>query len=206
MGWALVVAGVCWAVPRFRAVAAGLRGALVAIGAITAVCLVAASVAGGATAAGGVLLVLPQMVSGVLLLGLGVPWTATLPCGAVPLSPGGPLAWVPVVVLLGCAVVVAARTTRPGDPLRRAAGLAVRLGSVAGAALAVMALLSRASVELGVTAFGFSVPVLDAHLGANPLLALGAGLAAGAPAGFAGSLLVDGLRSRFSVSSRTWKR
>jgi uncharacterized membrane protein len=49
-----------------------------------------------------------------------------------------------------------------------------------------------------VTAFSFSVPVLDVRLSANPLLAL----AAGALAGFAGSLLAGAI----SVSSRAWKR
>jgi hypothetical protein len=194
--WALVVAGVCWAVLRFRAFAAGLRGSLIAIGVLTAVGLLAAGAFGGAAAAGGVLLVLPQVVSAVLVLGLGVPMT--LPCGAAP-----SLAWVSAVVLLGCGIVVAARTRpRPGGPLRRAAGLAVRLGPAIGATLAITTWLSRISLELSVAVFSFPIPVL----GANPLLALAAGLAAGALTGFAGSLLVDGYRSRSSVSSRTWKR
>ena len=168
---------------------------------------------GGATAAGAVLLVLPQVVAGVLLLGLGVPWTVTsegpLSCaldGVQPLSPGGPLTWAPVVVLLVCGIVVAARTRRSGGTLRRAAVLAAWFALVTGAALAVMALLSQVSVELGVTALGLSIPVLDARLAANPLLALVAGVAGGALAGGAGSLLVDAFRSRISVSSRTWKR
>jgi hypothetical protein len=194
--WALVVAGVCWAVLRFRAFAAGLRGSLVAIGALTAVGLLAAGAFGGAAAAGGVLLALPQVVSTVLVLGLGVPMT--LPCGAAP-----SLTWVSAVVLLGCGIVVAVRTRpRPGGPLRRAAGLAVRLGPAIGATLAIATWLSRISLELSVAVFSFPITVL----GANPLLALAAGLAAGALAGFAGSLLVDGFRSRSSVSSRTWKR
>ncbi|MEV6877157.1 streptophobe family protein [Amycolatopsis sp. NPDC051128] len=194
--WVLVVAGVCWAALRFRAFAAGLRGTLIAVGALTAVCLLAAATFGGAAAAGGVLLVLPQVVSAVLVLGLGVPMT--LPCGA-----GPSLTWVSAIVLLGCGVVVAARTRhRPGRPLRRAAVIAVRLASAVGAVLAVMALLSRVSLELSIAVFSFPIPVV----GANPLLALAAGLAGGALAGFAGSLLVDGFRSRFSVSSRAWKR
>jgi len=192
----LAVAGVCWAALRFPAFAAGLRGALTAMGALTAVCLVAAVTFGGAAAAGGVLLVLPQVVSTVLLPGLGVPMT--LPCGVQPSH-----TWLSAVVLLGCGIVVAARTRhRPGGPPHRAAVVAVRLGPALGAVLAVLALLSRVSLELGVAVFSFSIPVL----GANPLLALGAGLAGGALAGFAGSLLVDAFRSRSSVPSRTWKR
>ncbi|WP_410673846.1 streptophobe family protein [Amycolatopsis sp. cmx-4-68] len=195
-GWVLVVGGVCWAALRFRAFAAGLRGSLVAVGVLTAVCLLVAGTFGGAAAAGGVLLVLPQVVAAVLVLGLGVPMT--LPCGAAP-----SLAWVAAVVLLGCGIVVAARTrARPGGPLRRAAGLAVRLGPAIGVTLAVTTWLSRVSLDLSVAVFSFSIPVL----GANPLLALAAGLAGGALAGFAGSLLVDGFRNRSSVSSRTWKR
>ncbi len=194
--WVLAVAGVCWAVLRFRAFAAGLRGALIALGGLTAVCLLVAVVFGGAAAAGGVLLVLPQVVAAVLVLGLGVPMT--LPCGAAP-----SLTWVAAVVLLGCGVVVAARTRhRPTSTARRAAVIAVRLALVLGAVLGVLTLLSRVSLELGVAVFSFPIPVLAA----NPVLALVAGLAAGALAGFAGSLLVDGFRSRFSVSSRTWKR
>jgi hypothetical protein len=194
--WVLAVAGVCWAALRFRPFAAGLRGALVAMGALTAVCLLAAATFGGAAAAGGVLLVLPQVVAAVLVLGLGVP--VTLPSGA-----GPSLTWVSAIVLLGCGIVVAARTRRrPGSPLRRAAVIAVRLALAMGGALAVMALLSRVSLELGIAAFSFAIPVL----GANPLLALAAGLAGGALAGFAGSLLIDGFRSRSSVSSGAWKR
>lgn len=212
--WALVVAGMCALAVRFPVVATGLRSAATVSGVLTVGCLIVAGVFGGAAAAGGVLLVLPQVVSGVLLLGLGVPWTVSsggvLSCaldGVQPLSPGGPLTWVPVVALLACAVVVATRTGRRlGGPLRRAAVLAAWFAVVTGAALAVVTLLSRVSVELGVTALGMSIPVLDARLAANPLLALAAGLASGALAGGAGSLLVDVARSRISVSSRTWKR
>jgi hypothetical protein len=213
-GWALVVVGACALAVRFPVVVAGLRAAVTVFGAITAGCLLVAGVFGGAAAAGGVLLVLPQVVSGVLLLGLGVPWTVTsggvLSCaldGVQPLSPGGPLIWVAAVALLACGIVVAARTgRRPGGPLRRAAVLAAWFAVVTGTGLAVLTLLSRVSVELGVTALGLSIPVLDARLTANPLLALAAGLAAGALAGGAGSLLVDAVRSRISVSSPTWKR
>jgi hypothetical protein len=212
--WALVVVGMCALAVRFPVVATGLRAVATVLGVITAGCLIVAGVFGGAAAAGGVLLVLPQVASGVLLLGLGVPWTVTsggvLSCaldGAQPLSPGGPLTWVAAVALLACGVVVAARTgRRPGGPLRRAAVLAAWFAVVTGAGLTVLTLLSRVSVELGVTALGLSIPVLDARLTANPLLALAAGLAAGALAGGAGSLLVDAVRSRISVSSPTWKR
>ena len=211
--WVLVVVGVCALAGRFPAVATGLRAFTTVLGIITAGGLLVAGVLGGAAAAGAVLLVLPQVVAGVLLLGLGVPWTVTsagpLSCaldGVQPLSPGGPLTWAPVVVLLVCGVVVAARTRRTGGTLRRAAVLAAWFALVTGAALAVLALLSQVSVELGVTALGMSIPVLDARLAANPLLALVAGLAAGALAGGAGSLLVDAFRSRISVSSRTWNR
>ncbi|MEV6832327.1 hypothetical protein [Amycolatopsis sp. NPDC051102] len=189
----LAVAAGCWAVLRFPAFAAGLRGALLAWGVLTVLGLLAAGTFGGAAAAGGVLLVLPQVVSAV---GLGMPVTS--PWAAWP-----SLTWLPVIVLLGCGIVVAVRTPhRPGGPLRRAAVLAVRLALALGVVLAVMALLSRASIELGVAVFGFSLPVLAA----NPWLALATGLAGGAAAGLTGSLLVDGLRSRSSVSSRAWKR
>jgi hypothetical protein len=65
-----------------------------------------------------------------------------------------------------------------------------------------MTLLTRVSVDVTVGAFGLSLPVFAARLTANPLLALVAGLAGGAVAGFLGSLLADGI----SVSSRAWKR
>jgi hypothetical protein len=211
--WVLVVAGACALAVRFPPVATGLRATATVSGVLTAGCLLVAGVFGGAPAAGGVLLVLPQVVAGVLLLGLGVPWTVSsdgpLSCaldGVAPLSPGGSLTWVPVVALLACGIVVAVRTgRRPGGPLRRAAVLAAGFAAVTGAALAVVALLARSSVELGVTALGWSIPVLDARLAADPLLALAAGLGGGALAGFAGSLLVDAFRSRISVSSRAWK-
>jgi hypothetical protein len=211
--WVLVVVGAGALAVRFPVVTTGLRAAATVLGIFTAGCLLVAGVFGGAAAAGAVLLVLPQVVAGVLLLGLGVPWTVTaegpLSCaldGVQPLSPGGPLTWVPVVVLLVCGIAVAARTRRSGGTLRRAAVLAAWFASVTGAALTVMALLSQVSVELGVTALGLSIPVLDARLAANPLLALVAGFVGGALAGGAGSLLVDAFRSRISVSSRTWKR
>ncbi|MDT7801925.1 MAG: hypothetical protein QOI78_5358 [Actinomycetota bacterium] len=197
--WALVVAGACALAVRFPAVVPGLRVAATVFGLVTAGCALVAGVFGGAAAAGAVLLALPQAVSGALVLGLGVPWTVTsgglLSCavhGIEPFPPGGAWIWVPVVVLTACAVV-AARSGRGGS-LRRAGVFA----GVTGGVLAVVTLLSRVSVDLGVTAFGLSIPVLDARLSANPLLAL----AAGAVAGFAGGLLAGVI----SVSSRAWKR
>jgi len=196
----LVVAGACWTGRRFPVLARSLRVMGRVAGAIAALGLAAAWTFGGTPAAGAVLLVLPQLVSGVLLLGLGVPWTVSATACVPDLSPGGPASWVAAAVLLACGVAI--RSRRPGTPLRRAAVSAARLAPAAGAVLAVVTLLSRASVDVAVRAFGFSLPVFDARLGANPLLALAAGLAGGAVAGFAGSLLADAI----SVSSRAWKR
>jgi hypothetical protein len=204
----LVVVGVCRLVTRFPAAATGLRAVRWPAAGIAVLCLAAAWTFGGAAAAGGVLLALPQLVCGAVLLGLGVPWTirssGALSCALppVPLSPDGPLLGVAAVVLLGAAVVFAARSRQPGGPLRRAAGFTVRFAPATGAVLAVAALLSRISVDITVSAFGLSLPVFAARLTADPLLALVAGLAGGAVAGFAGSLLTDGI----SVSSRVWKR
>ncbi|WP_326949229.1 streptophobe family protein [Amycolatopsis sp. NBC_01307] len=195
--WALVVVGAAALVVRFPALVPGLRVAATVFGVVTAGGVLVAWVFGGAAAAGAVLLVLPQAVSGALLLGLGVPWTLTsdgvLSCAFNGIEPGGAWIWVPVVVLTACAVAAAARTG-PGRPLRRAGVFAV----VTGVVPAVVTLLSRVSVDLDVTAFGLSIPVLDARLSANPLLAL----AAGAAAGFASGLLAGAI----SVSSRAWKR
>ncbi len=195
--WALVVVGAAALVVRFPAVVPGLRWAATVVGVLTACGVLVAGVFGGTAAAGAVLLVLPQAVSGALLLGLGVPWPLTsggvLSCALNGIEPGGAWIWVPVVVLTACAVVVAARSGH-GHPLRRAGVFA----AVTGVALAVVTLLSRVSVDLDVTAFGLSIPVLDARLSANPLLAL----AAGAAAGFASGLLAGAI----SVSSQAWKR
>ncbi|MFG1645812.1 streptophobe family protein [Amycolatopsis sp. NPDC049252] len=194
--WALVVAGVCVLAVRFPAVVPGLRLAATVFGVLTVGCALVASGFGGAAAAAVVLLALPQAVSGALVLGLGVPWTVTssgaLSCAVPGIEQGGGWIWVPVVVLTACAVVAA--RSGPGGSLRRAGVFA----GVTGGALAVVTLLSRVSVDLGVTAFGLSIPVLDARLSANPLLAL----AAGAAAGFASGLLAGAI----SVSSRAWKR
>ncbi|MFB9683453.1 streptophobe family protein [Amycolatopsis plumensis] len=199
----LAVVGACWAGRRFPVRAGSLRTVAWLAGGSTALCLILAWAFGGVAAAGAVLLFLPQLVSGVVLLGLGVPWTVgttgLLPC-APQLPPGGPASWVAVVLLL--AFGVALRRRRPGTPWRRAVASAGWFAPATGAVLAVVTLLSRFSLDVTVGAFGFSLPVFAARLTANPLLALMAGLAGGAVAGFAGSLLADGL----SVSSRAWKR
>lgn len=190
--WALVVVGVCWLVTQFPFVATGFRAARWPVAGLAVVCFVAAWAFGGAAAAGGVLLVLPQLVTSAVLLGLGVPWTVgpALPC--VPdLGHFTQGLWVSGALLLVSGIVL---VVRRGRPLRRA----VAVGAVAGGVAAVMTLLSRVSADVSVTAFSFSVPVLDVRLTANPLLAL----AAGALVGFAGSLLAGAI----SVSSRAWKR
>lgn len=193
---ALAVAGVCWLITRFPFVATGFSAVRWPLAGIAVVCLAAAGIFGGAAAAGGALLALPPLASA-----LFVPWTVSvtgmLSCAV---DVGSPVPWVPVLVLVG--IAVAARSRRPGPPLRRAVRQALWFASVTGAVLAVLTLLARVSLEIGVGALGFSLPVLDAQLSANPLLALAAGLAGGAVAGFAGSLLADGI----SVSSRAWKR
>ncbi|WP_307793470.1 streptophobe family protein [Amycolatopsis sp. MtRt-6] len=198
---AFAVVGGCLLVTRFPVVATALRAARWPAAGLGVLCLAAAFTFGGTVAAGGVLLALPQLVGGAVLLGLGVPWTIS-PSSALPVSPGGPLLGLSAVVLLGAAVSFAAASRRPGGPLRRAAGLAVRFAPVTAAVLAAGTLLSRASLDVSVGAFGLSLPVFAARLTANPLLALVAGLAGGAVAGFAGSLLADAI----SVSSRVWKR
>ena len=209
VAWALAVLGVRLLVARFGV---AVRGVLWTTCGLAAVCLIVAWVVGGAAAAGGVLLVLPSVVFGALSLGLGVPWTVSadgaLSCvldGVAPPAPGGPLTWAAVAVLLVVAVVVARTRDGDGGPLRRATGLAVRLGPVVGVSLGVLALLSRVSVGLGIDAFGFSLPVLDARLAAHPLAASALGLAAGATAGFAGSLLADVFLSEASVSWPAWR-
>lgn len=231
-GLALAVVAVCWLCGRFPAAATALRALRWPAVAVGVACLVAGWAFGGPAAAGGVLLALPLVLSGTVLLGLGVPWTVhaggVLSCvldGGPNLPTGGWLAAVSAVVLLGSAVAVAAGANsavavaaganigvpagtnsglavaaetdrdRVGGWLRRAAGLALRFALVTGVALAVLALLSRASAQLGAQAFIVSVPLLDLRLAANPWLALAAGLGAGAVAGFAGSLLARGFVS-----------
>ncbi|MBE1499371.1 MYXO-CTERM domain-containing protein [Amycolatopsis lexingtonensis] len=196
--WGLVVVGACWLIARFPTIATTLRTLRWPLAAFTVVCLAAAGVLGGGAAAGAVLLLLPQLLPAVVLTGLGVPWqlgtTGLLSCAPDTTFPA--THWIAGVVLLGLGIAVALRRRRP--PLRQAAELAAVVGGV----LAGTALLSRFAVDLSVTAFGFSVPVLGADLAANPLLALAAGVAGGAVAGFAGSLLVRGI----SVFSRAWTR
>ncbi|ADJ44951.1 hypothetical protein AMES_3126 [Amycolatopsis mediterranei S699] len=205
---ALVVVGVCWLATRFPAVATGLRAARWPAAGLAVLGVAAAWTFGGAAAAGVVLLALPQLVCGAVLLGLGVPWTISssgvFSCAlpAAPVPTGGPLLGLSAVVLLGWPVAFAAGRRRPGGPLRRAAAAAAWFAPAAGAVLAVVTLLSRISVDVTVGVFGLALPVFAAQVTANPLLAVVAGLAGGAVAGFAGSLLADG----FSVSSRVWKR
>ncbi|MGW3961082.1 streptophobe family protein [Amycolatopsis sp. NPDC005003] len=204
----LAVVGICLLVTRFPAVATGLRAARGPAAGLAGLGLAAAWIFGGTAAAGGVLLALPQLVCAVVLLGLGVPWTmgssGVFSCAlpAVPLSPGGPLLGLSAVVLLVWSVTFATRNRRPGGPLRRAAGLARWFAPATGAVLGVVALLSRISLDVTVGAFGLSLPVAAVRVAADPLLASVAGLAGGAVAAFAGSLLADGI----SVSSRVWKR
>lgn len=202
---ALAVAGLCWLTARFLVSTGTLRAARWAIAGPTVVCVPVAWAVGGPRVAGGLLLVLPLVVGGALLHGLGVPWSfsadGVLACvldGGWPAPGRGAPAVLSVVVLLACGVAVAARTgrDRAGGPLRRAAGLAVRLAPVVAAVLFLLTLLSRVSAELGVRAVVLAVPVLDVRLVANPWGALIVGLGAGAVAGFAGSLLVDAFRRR----------
>ncbi|WP_245982437.1 hypothetical protein [Lentzea flaviverrucosa] len=193
----LAVVGVCRLVVRFQIAA---HRALWTVGGLVAACLLVAWALGGPAVAGGVLLLLPHIVFGVLSLGLGVPWTVSsegaLACvldGVAPPSPGGPLTWVAAALLL----VLGALTVRGGRPLHRAAWL----GAVVGVVLGGLALLSRVSVRLGIGAFGFSVPVLDAGVAANPLAALALGGAGAAAAG----LLAGGLLRLASVSWPAWR-
>ena len=196
--WVLTVVAVCWLAVRFPGVAAALRGLLWALGGLTAGCLLAAGVFGGAGAAGAVVLALPLAVCGALLLGFGVPWTvrsdgvlSRVLDTTAPVPPRPVLMMVAGTALLACACVAALRAGRPGGRWRRAAGLAVRLAPAVAAVLVAVSLLGRMSVRLGADAYGFSLPLLNADLAAAPLLAGGAGLVAGAVAGFAASLLAD---------------
>ncbi|QQQ79209.1 hypothetical protein IOD16_12705 [Saccharothrix sp. 6-C] len=212
--WVLAVVGVCLLVARFRVAERcrpAVRGGWWTAIAVTVGCLVVAWASAGPAAAGAVLLVLPLVVSGALSLGLGVPWTVTsdgaLSCvlGEVgPPAPGGPLTWVAVAGLLGLGVVAARSRGRDGTPLRRAARLALWLAAVMGPVLCASALVSRVSVDLGIGAFGFSLPLLAARVAADPLVALALGAAGGAAAGFSGSLLVDGSLRVTSVSWPAW--
>lgn len=213
---ALAVLGVCALAVRFASVATSLSAVLWTLGGIAAVCLPVAAVLGGTEAAGGGLLFAPLAVFGTVLLGLGVPWTLSsegaLACGldgAGPLpSSGGlplPLVGVSGLVLLAIGIVAACLSRgRPGGALWRSWGLALRLAPVVGAAAVLTVLLSRFAFGLDAEAFGVPIALLDAELGANPWHALAVGIAGGAAAGFAASLLVDGMRRAASVSSSTW--
>ncbi|WP_203454653.1 hypothetical protein [Jiangella aurantiaca] len=217
---ALAVLAVCWLVLRFGGTTRRPRiVAWWAVAGIALIGLIAAAASGGAAVAGGVLLVLPVAVAGALPVGLGVPLTVradgVLACaldGAEPIAPTGALMGVSGAALLVLGIIVPARLTGgdPGDgrpamrrALPRTAGVVMRLGLVVGAGLAGLALLGRVDVDLG--AFGGTVPLLDARLGADPLLALGTGLAAGAAAGLAGIMIVQVFRRLASVSWRPWK-
>ncbi|SEF20108.1 hypothetical protein SAMN05421837_101231 [Amycolatopsis pretoriensis] len=196
LGFALIVIAACWLITRFPSTATTLRALRWPLAALTAVSLIAAGALGGTTAAGAVLLLLPQLIPAAVLTGLGVPWHLTGIPSCAPDTSFPATHWIAAAVLLGCGIAVALRRRRP--PLRQATELAAITGGV----LAAVALLSRFSVDLSVTVFGFSVPVFGAHLAANPLLALAAGAAGGACAGLAGNLLVRAI----SVSSRAWTR
>ncbi|WP_434444082.1 streptophobe family protein [Lentzea sp. E54] len=205
VGWVLAVVGVCGLVARFRP---ALRGPLWTVCGLAAAGVLFAWALGGPAVAGGVLLLLPLVVFGVLSLGLGVPWTVrsdgALACvldGVAPPAPGGPLTWVAVAVLLTLGVVVALPGGRSGGLLRRAAVL----GAVVGVALGVLAWLSRVSVRLGIDAFGLSLSLLDASVAANPLAVVALGSVGGAVAGLVGSLLVEGTLRLASVSWPAWK-
>ncbi|MDR7276303.1 hypothetical protein [Catenuloplanes atrovinosus] len=209
-GGALAVVAVCLLVARFPASAAGLRtlgwsASVLAVLGVLGVWIVA-----GPAAAGGVVLASPVAVGGAVLLGLGVPWPVhvdgALSCvldGGVALPAGGMLVVVAGVILVAAGVVVASVTVRAGGPVRRAVVFAAWFGPVTGAVLGVLAVLSRASAEVGVRALLFSVPVLEVRAAPDPWLALLAGVVAAAAAGFVASLLADGLRWRPSGSGRT---
>lgn len=208
--WALAVVGVCFFAMRSRAALAGIRAVLWGLGGTAALGLVAAWVYGGAGPTGVLLLFAPLAVFAALLHGLGVPWTMVsdgpIACEMdASAFIGAPLTAVSGAVLLCCGVIVAARTgDRPGGMPRRAVSLAAGTGLTTGAALAAVAALSRVSIELGVQAAFFSRTLLEAELAADPLHALGAGLAGGAAAGLAGRLVVDLFRNRASLSWRAW--
>ncbi|GHH27759.1 streptophobe family protein [Lentzea cavernae] len=189
IGWVPAVVGVCWLVRRFGI---RLRGPLWTASGLAVAAVVLAGVLGGPAVAGGVLLLFPTVVLGVVALGLGLPWTVrtdgALACvldGVAPPAHGGPLTWVAVAVVLGLGVVVALA----GRSLVVCAGTAVALG--------VLAWWSRVSVRLGVDAFGFEVPVLDASWAVNPLAALALGCVVG--------LLANGVLRLVSVWSPAWK-
>ncbi|MGW6443247.1 streptophobe family protein [Lentzea sp. NPDC055074] len=199
--WALAVVGVCWLVARFEV---SLRAPLWTVGALVGASLLLAWVLGDPAVAGGMLLLLPSVVVGVVSFGLGVPWTVessgVLACaldGVAPPSPGGSLTWVALAVLLALGVVTGLAGGLGDRPLLRAACG----GAVLGVSLGVLAWMSRLVARLGVEAFAFSVPVLEVRVAASPV---GAVLAGGA-AGVAGGLLVAGVLRLTSVPWPAWR-
>lgn len=203
---ALIVLAMCWPAQRFNGATRDRRAIGWPVAGVVVAALAAAGATGGAAAVGGVVLVLPLAVVGALPIGLGVPLTVqadgVLGCvldGAEPIAPGGPLMWVSGAALLGLGVIAASRTHRPASRNRLAVVGGVAL--VVGAGLATMAVLARVTVDLGVG----GLSLIDARLAADPLTALGTGLAAGAAAGVAGIVLVGTFRSLASVSWRPWK-
>ncbi|WP_439657937.1 streptophobe family protein [Lentzea sp. HUAS TT2] len=199
--WVLAVVGVCRLVARFEI---SLRAPLWTVGALVAASLLLAWVLGAPAVAGGMLLLLPSVVFGVVSLGLGVPWTVesggVLTCaldGVAPPAPGGWLTGVALVVLLALGVVTGLAIGRGDRPLVRAACG----GAVLGVSLGVLAWVSRPAARLGVEAFAFSVPVLEVRAAAS---LVGAVLLGGA-AGVSGGLLVAGALRLTSVPWPAWR-
>lgn len=216
--WTIFVVAVCWVVLRVRPVARAARAVMLSIGAGIVLVTAGTWVLWGPTAAGTLLLGWPLAVSGALLIGFGVPlpvhadgMLASLLDGAEfvdnaesalhswPLAPGGPLTWVALALLLSIGVLAARAIPVTGGPMRRAFVTAAILAPVVGIVLTILTLITRISVDISVTVLGPTQPVLDAGLDAEPWLAAGVGLAAGAVAGFAGSLFVLGTRKITSV-------
>jgi hypothetical protein len=222
--WVVAVAGLCWlarhrTLPVVRAGAATLTVLLSVLVAATMAGLLVAAIAGGPKALGTGLLALPLALCTALPLGLGVPPSVTAkgPLACVLGDPDQvatvglgrtPALALAAATLLACGILAAART--PAEPgrggFRHAARQSVRVAVVIAVVMAVMALLAEASVRLGVSAFGFSLPVLEARLRPDPLAAGIAGLVGGGLAGFVGSLIVDRFRRPRSVFWRPWRR
>ena len=130
VGWVLAGVGACWLVVRFRI---SPRVPLWTVCGLVVACLLLAWALGGPAVAGGVLLLLPSAVFGVVSLGSGVPWTVesggVLACavdGVSPPAAGGALTWVGVAVLLALGVVTALGVDE--RPLPRAAWSGAVLG------------------------------------------------------------------------------
>lgn len=187
------------------------------IGALMVLLIVGAWVVWGPAAGGGLVLGWPLALSAALLIGLGVPWTVhgdgmlaglldgtESALGVGLLAPGGPLTCVALALLLGIGIITARAIRATGRPMRRALLAAAALAPLVSLVLIIFTLLTRISVDLGVAMLGFVQPVLDAELNADPWLAARVGLISGAVAGFAGSLLVSGMRGVASVGWQTW--